>query len=116
MAEQTSQLTDLLHNVGVHTAYGEPVDIDGTKIVPVAAAGYGFGMGNATEGGEGEASENGFGSGSGGCGYAFPLGAYVTRDGYTRFEPNAIALAAVAIPLVCVAGRAFARIIRAFKK
>ena len=37
-------------------------------------------------------------------------------DGYTRFEPNVIALLAVSVPFVWVAGRALARIIRALKK
>ncbi|MBK0421430.1 hypothetical protein JD292_05005 [Leucobacter sp. CSA2] len=111
MAQLTKQLADTVTQVGVHSAYGDPVEVEGTTIIPVAIASYGFGAG---EGGQG--SEGAEGSGGGGGGAAVPLGAYVTREGYTRFEPNVIALLAVGIPFVCVAGRALARIIRALKK
>lgn len=110
MASITQQIADTVSSVGVHAAYGEPVEIDGTTIVPVAAASYGFGAGEG--GGESQVE----GSGAGGGGFAWPVGAYVTRDGYTRFEPNTIALLLVGIPFVWVAGRALARVVRALKK
>jgi uncharacterized spore protein YtfJ len=110
MASITKQIADTVSSVGVHAAYGDPVELDGTTIVPVAVASYGFGAG------EGGAEAQGEGSGGGGGGFAAPVGAYVTRDGYTRFEPNTIALLAVGIPFLCVAGRALARVIRALKK
>lgn len=123
MAADKTPNSALLHNVGVHTAYGDPVVIDGTTIVPVAAAGFLFGSGS---GDAGELNENtrtqrsgeidASGNATAGGGYAFPVGAYVTRDGYTKFEPNVIAVAAIAIPLVCVAGSALARVVRALKK
>ena len=109
MPSITKQIADTVTSVGVRAAYGEPIEIDGTTIVPVAAASYGFGAG---EGGETQNE----GSGGGGGGFACPVGAYVTRDGYTRFEPNTVALIAVAIPFVFVSGRAIARVIRAFKR
>lgn len=109
MPNLTKSLSDTMTSVGVHAAYGDPVEIDGTTILPVAVTGFGFGA----EEGETETQSSG---GGGGGGYAAPLGAYVTRDGYTRFEPNIIALLAVGIPFVCVAGRALARVIRALKK
>lgn len=110
MANLTKQIADTVSSVGVNAAYGEPIEIDGTTIVPVAIAGYGFGAG------EGGAENQGEGSGGGGGGYACPVGAYVTRDGYTRFEPNTIALLAVGIPFVWVTGRVIARIIRSLKR
>ena len=110
MGNLTQHIADSVSSVGVRAAYGEPVEIDGTTIVPVAIVGYGFGAG------EGDAGNSGEGAGGGGGGYAAPVGAYVTRDGYTRFEPNTIALIAVGIPFVCVAGRALARVVRALKK
>ncbi|NLA66178.1 MAG: hypothetical protein GX862_09750 [Leucobacter sp.] len=110
MASITKQIADTVSSVGVHAAYGDPVELDGSTIVPVAVASYGFGAG------EGGAEAQGEGSGGGGGGFAWPVGAYVTRDGYTRFEANTIALLLVGIPFVCVAGRAIARVIRAFKK
>lgn len=114
MANITKQIADTVSSVGVHAAYGDPVDLDGTSIVPVAIASYGFGAGEA--GGEDEGSAHGEGAGGGGGGFACPVGAYVTRDGYTRFEPNTIALLAVGIPFVWVAGRAIARVVRALKR
>lgn len=114
MANITKQIADTVSSVGVHAAYGDPVDLDGTSIVPVAIASYGFGAGEG--GGEDEDSHHGEGSGGGGGGFACPVGAYVTRDGYTRFEPNTIALLAVGIPFIWVAGRAVARVVRSLKR
>lgn len=91
---------------GVKSAYGQQEDVDGTKLIPVALTWSGFGGGS---------DEAGNGAGGGG-GYAIPLGAYISRGGDLRFEPNPIALLAVAIPFVFVAGRALSRVIRFLKK
>lgn len=120
MAQLTKQLADTVSKVGVHAAFGDPVDVGGTTIMPVACTGYGFGAGEGS-GGAGmgsktDAEAQGEGSGGGGGGYAVPIGAYVTRDGVTKFEPNLIALLTVGAPFVWVAGRAIARIIRALKR
>lgn len=127
MADFTTKIADTVSSVGVRSAYGEPLDLDGTTVVPVALTWYGFGAGegggegrNSTKSGDrgsatGEPSR-GEGQAGGGGGFAAPLGAYVTREGSTRFEPNTIALLAVGIPFVCVAGRALARVIRALKR
>ena len=90
---------------GVKSAYGEPQVIDGVTFTPVALTFSGFGGGQA-EGADGGA----------GGGLAVPLGVYVHREEGLRFEPNWVTLIAVAVPFVCVAGRAIARIIRALKK
>ncbi|MGO1538622.1 MAG: spore germination protein GerW family protein [Leucobacter sp.] len=113
MPNLTKQLADSVTTVGVHSAYGDPVEIEGTTIIPVATTWYGFGAGEGGAGGQGGEGE---GEGGGGGGMSIPVGAYVTRDGYTRFEPNTIALLAVGVPFVCVAGRALARVVRALKK
>lgn len=113
MAHLTKQLADTLTQVGVHSAYGDPVELDGTTIMPVACTSYGFGAGEG-DGGTGDAQ--GEGSGGGGGGIAIPVGAYVSRDGVTRFEPNLIALLVVAVPFVWVAGKALSKVIRALKK
>ena len=91
---------------GVKSAYGEQQDVDGIRFVPVALTWSGFG-GGSDEAGNG---------GGGGGGYAIPLGAYIRRGDDLRFEPNIISFLAVAIPFVCVAGRALARVIRVLKK
>ncbi|RGE22469.1 spore germination protein GerW family protein [Leucobacter sp. wl10] len=113
MAHLTQQLADTVTQVGVRSAYGDPVELGDATIMPVACACYGFGAG---EDGGGLEDAQGEGSGGGGGGMAVPVGAYVSRDGVTRFEPNVIALLAVGVPFVWVAGRALARIVRALKK
>ncbi|WP_296193517.1 hypothetical protein [uncultured Microbacterium sp.] len=92
--------------LGVHSAYGEPVVIDGVTVIPVAATWQGFGGG---------ADESGNGGGGGG-GYSLPIGAYVREGDTIRFEPNVIALLTVIVPVLWVGGRALARIIRALKR
>ena len=119
MTKLAIELADKFKAVGVSTVYGDPVDVDGEKLVPVALAWYGFGAGEAE--GEGDASSvtvhgNGAGSGGGGGGFALPIGAYIkTREGL-RFEPNIVSLVAVGIPFVWVVGKALSFVIRALKK
>jgi uncharacterized spore protein YtfJ len=91
---------------GVKSAYGDQQDVDGVRFIPVAISWSGFG-GGSDEAGNG---------GGGGGGYAIPVGAYVRRGDDLRFEPNIVALLAVAIPFVFFAGRALSRVIRALKK
>lgn len=90
---------------GVKSAYGDPQDVDGVSVTPVALTWSGYGAGSA------EGSD-----GAGGGGVSIPLGVYVRREEGLRFEPNIISLLAVGIPFVCVTGRALARVIRAIKK
>ncbi|MFC7790415.1 hypothetical protein ACU045_15695 [Microbacterium sp. MAHUQ-60] len=91
---------------GVKSSYGEPQDVDGVNITPVALTWAGFGGGSGQD-------DSGAG---GGGGVSIPLGVYVRREEGLRFEPNPVALLAVAIPFVWVAGRALSRVIRALKR
>lgn len=91
---------------GVKSSYGEQVDLDGVRIVPVALTWSGFGGGS---------DESGNGGGGGG-GYAVPLGAYIRKGDELRFEPNIVSFLAVAIPFIWVTGRALSRVIRALKR
>ncbi|GAA3647253.1 hypothetical protein [Microbacterium marinilacus] len=93
-------------NIGVKSAYGEQQDVDGVRVIPVAATWSGFGGGSDDAG-------NG---GGGGGGFSAPVGAYIRRGDTIVFEPNVVSLIAVSIPFVWVAGRVLARIIRALKK
>ncbi len=90
----------------VKSSYGEPQDVDGVNITPVALTWAGFGGGSGQD-------DSGAG---GGGGVSIPLGVYVRREEGLRFEPNPVALLAVAIPFVWVAGRALSRVIRALKR
>lgn len=113
MTNLTKEIADNVTSLGIASAYGTPVEIDGSTIIPVALTSYGFGAGEGeSEAGGGETE----GSGGGGGGISIPVGAYITRQGVTRFEPNTIALLVVGIPFVCVAGRALARVVRALKR
>jgi hypothetical protein len=111
MAEFVLELADRVVGIGVRTSYGDPVDIEGTTILPVALGYYGFGGGAGTD------SEGDQGSGGGGGGASIPLGAYVGRAGReARFEPNLIGLLLVATPLVWATGKALRSVIRALKR
>jgi uncharacterized spore protein YtfJ len=109
MTSLPEKLAETFRSAGVKSAYGDPVQIDGVTLIPVALSYYGFGGGDAGEGGA-------VGSGGGGGGVSLPIGAYVKSGGTARFEPNVIALLAVGVPFLIVAGRALARVIRALKK
>ena len=101
-------------SLGTKAAYGEQVDLDGTKLIPVAYSAFGFGGGEGS--GTDKAGEAGEGNGGGGGGASIPIGAYISRGGDVRFEPNLIALLVVGIPFICVAGKALSRVIRALKR
>jgi len=109
MTNLALKLAENARSIGVRSAYGDPVQIEGVTIVPVALVQYGFGGG-------GEGDDSAAAAGGGGGGMAIPIGAYVKSGGAARFEPNVISLLAVGIPFVWVSGKAIARIIRALKR
>lgn len=99
-----------LQSFGVASVYGEPVEVEGSTMVPVALRWFGFGGGS--DGGESDTVSGG----GGGGGATVPIGAYIKDDYGLRFQPNVVSLLAVAIPVVWVSGRALARVIKALKK
>lgn len=105
MTALVERLADKVPARGVAMAYGERIEIGGRTLIPVALVGYGFGGG-------GDSDDNG---GGGGGGTSIPVGAYVGDETGLRFEPNPIALLAVAIPFVAVVGWGLARIARALR-
>lgn len=100
------ELGKLTASAGVTSVYGEQQDVDGVRVIPVAATWSGFGAGE----------EEGKGAGGGGGGVSLPVGAYIRRGDDIRFEANLISLLVVGVPFVWVAGRSLARIIRALKR
>ncbi len=106
MTSLTERLADTAKQIGVHVAYGDEREIEGTTVVPVALVSYGFGAGGSDDEGEG----------GGGGGSVIPVGAYVGDSLGVRFQPNPVALIAVSIPLVWVSGKALARVVKALKK
>ncbi|MFJ3488496.1 GerW family sporulation protein [Leifsonia aquatica] len=109
MTNISLKLAETISSSGIKSVYGEPVVIDGTTLVPVAAVQFGFGAGTGSD------SEDGPG-GAGGGGVSIPFGAYVSDSDGVRFRPNLITLLAVGIPFLWVAGHAWSRVIRALKK
>jgi uncharacterized spore protein YtfJ len=105
MSSLPIRIADTLKQLDAKVAYGEERQIEGTTFVPVALVAYGFGGGGPDEDG-----------GGGGGGYVIPVGAYVGDSLGVRFQANPVALAAVAIPLVWVTGKALARIVKALKR
>jgi uncharacterized spore protein YtfJ len=112
MTNLALKLSENTRNFGVKSAYGDPVEVDGVTIIPVALVQFGFGGGGDAQGEDGAEGSGG----GGGGGMSLPIGAYVKSAGSVRFEPNVISLLAVGIPFVWVTGRALARIIRALKR
>lgn len=113
------QIADSVKHIGVKSAYGDPVEVDGATLVPVSLVWFGFGGGS-------DGAEHQGGSvagGGGGGGMAIPIGAYVKTSRSLRFQPNVIALLGVLLPLVTMSvpvlffgGRSMSRVIRALKK
>ena len=108
MTNLTEKLAETVP-LGMKLSYGPAMTVDGTELVPVSIVSYGFGGGS----GGSEADPEGFGSGGGGGGSSIPIGAYIGGPDGLRFRPNVIAVLAVSIPVIWVAGRAFARILKA---
>ena len=67
-------------NANARQVYGEPVERDGTTIIPVAKVQWGFGGGAM---GRGPAERGGGGGGA----RAFPTGFIELRDGKAEFRP-----------------------------
>jgi uncharacterized spore protein YtfJ len=86
--------------------FGEPLERDGTLVIPVAAV-AGGGGGGRREGQRGRPGESGGGFGV----WARPIGVYVVRDGKVRFRP-----ALGAVPLVIGAALMATLLVRAWTR
>ncbi|WP_033209209.1 hypothetical protein [Gryllotalpicola ginsengisoli] len=105
------RLADTVMGIGVKNVYGEPTELNGVHIVPVALSVHSFGAGE----GKGP-KDTGEGDGGGGFVASVPIGAYVRDIRGLRFEPNLVSLLAVGIPFVWVTGRVLARLLKIAKK
>jgi uncharacterized spore protein YtfJ len=61
--------------------FGKPIENDGVTVIPAAVVVGGGGGGSSNGDGEDVNAGGGFGV------YAFPVGAYVIRDGHVRWKP-----------------------------
>lgn len=90
--------------------YAEPVERDGTTVIPVAKAAYGFGGGSGKKEGE-------EGSGGGGGVSVTPVGYIEMKNGETRFRPThdwltLIPIAAATAPIVLFSAWIFTKLLR----
>ena len=70
----------------VRNVYGDPVNIGGRTVIPIARVSYGFGAGGRA-GGNGDAESERGGSGGGAGMTARPVGALEITEAGTRFIP-----------------------------
>lgn len=129
--ELFQDVSETAKKFGIHLAYGEKVELDGTTLIPVAIAGFGGGAG-AGEGQKPGAAKSladaaadghapgkdvqGSGQGAGFGGSAFPVGAYISDEFGTRFQPNIIALLLASAPVALIASCGLPRLIKAIKR
>jgi hypothetical protein len=104
MSETFSSLVETFKNIGVSKAYGNPIQVGGEEIVPVALVSFGFGGGSEADNGA---------SGGGGGGMVLPLGVYRNVGGHAAFRPNTIVTLVCLVPVIAVLGAATRRAIRA---
>lgn len=84
----------------VERVVGEPIERDGTTLIPVVAVRGGAGGGGGE--GQGASEEEGSGGGAGFGVSARPVGAYVMRDGQVDWKP-AVDPARMAIVIMVMA-------------
>ncbi len=92
-----------------HTAYGEPVTMNGVTVIPVARVAFGFGagggVGEAKRSGDGEEAAPPSGGGGGGGGAVQPIGFIEISDAGARWvplEPSRAELALRALSIAAV--------------
>ncbi|MGD8627193.1 MAG: GerW family sporulation protein [Anaerolineae bacterium] len=91
-------------------AFGQPQEIEGRTVIPVArvsyAFGFGFGQGTPPASEEGEATSVGEGGGGGGGASANPMGVIVVEGDEVSFRPiedeSRIALAGIGLGALAV--------------
>jgi len=89
---------------GARVAFGEPVELDGVTIIPVARARWGFGAGSGGGHGPWMRRARGGGGGGGGGMVVSPVGFIELRNGHARYRP--VFDAAALVPAALAAGAA----------
>ena len=85
------RFSDMQTKVGARTVYGEPIEIDGRKVIPVASVRYAFGMGGGMGPKPEEAEAPGGGGGGGGM-RVRPVALIEVADGKVKsWEPQCYA-------------------------
>jgi uncharacterized spore protein YtfJ len=76
-------IEELQHSAHADRVYGDPIEVDGKTVVPVARIVYGFGGGFGS--GAADEGETGSGGGGGGGARATPVGVLEVTPETTRF-------------------------------
>ena len=97
-------------NISVRRVFGEPVERDGTTVVPVAMVAGGGGAGSGPGGDHGETGGDQGGEGAGYGMWARGIGVYTIRQGEVRFVP-AVDVSLLAGLAAVVTGRVLLRLI-----
>lgn len=111
------RFADMQTKAGVQAAFGEPIQLDGRTVIPVASVQYGFGMGGGTaRGKDGEREPSG--GGGGGGARVEPIALVESVDGRIKVLPiinvtRIVAIAAFVAAWAIFWGTRTARVIAA---
>ena len=95
--------------LGVRRVFGEPVERDGTTVIPVSMIMGGGGGGGAAGGDPGTPGGAGYG------GWSRGIGVYTIREGQVRFVP-AVDRTFIAVVAILAASRLFVRLVTSTAK
>ena len=94
------RFSDMQSKAGVRTVFGDPIELDGRRVIPVASVQYGFGMGGGTGPKRDEGEAPGGGGGGGGV-RVEPIAVVEIVDGKMTVQPivnvNRLALVAMLV-------------------
>lgn len=91
------RFAEMQSKAGVEAVFGEPIQLDGRTVIPVASVRYGFGMGGGTGPGKDKERDAPSGGGGGGAARVEPIALIEAVDGRIRVLPivNVTRLAAI---------------------
>jgi uncharacterized spore protein YtfJ len=94
------RFSDIQTKAGAKAVFGDPIELDGRKVIPVASVAYGFGIG----GGMGPKKDEGEAPGGGGGGgvRVQPIAVIEVVDGKVRVQPI-VNVTRLALMAMCVA-------------
>ena len=101
------RFADMQSKAGVQAVFGDPIQLDGRTVIPVASVQYGFGMGGGTGPGKDKDTEAPGGGGGGGGVRIEPIALIEAVDGTIRVQPIINVTKIVAIGAFVVAWAVF---------
>jgi uncharacterized spore protein YtfJ len=83
----TTTLGEIEKVLSTKTVVGEPLNIEGTTLIPMISAGFGFGAGGGSGKGESKQKGEGIGGGTGGGACVKPVAVVIVNKDGVRVEP-----------------------------